>query len=64
VIFLEGSYFIGHVIFFSAGFYGPYGPWPYLMDLGLLGWGISPTQGLYRHIEQHNTETRRHTSML
>jgi hypothetical protein len=41
------------------------GPWPSLMDfsihrhlIGLLGWGISPTQGLYQ-----NTETHRHTSM-
>jgi hypothetical protein len=48
------------------------GPWPSLMDfsthrhlVGLLGWGISPTQGLYRHrTTQHNTKTRRHTSML
>jgi hypothetical protein len=46
------------------------GPWPSLMDfsihnhlVGLLGWGISPTQGLYRHTGQHNPETRRHTSM-
>jgi hypothetical protein len=29
--------------------------------VGLLGWGISPTQDLYRHTGQHNTETRRHT---
>jgi hypothetical protein len=43
--------------------------WPSLMDflihrhlVGLLGWGISPTQGLYRNKGQHNTETRRHTS--
>jgi hypothetical protein len=47
-----------------------YGPWPSLMDfsihrhlVGLLGWGISPTQDLNRHTGQHNTETRRHTSM-
>jgi len=46
-------------------------PWPSLMDfsihrylVGLLGWGISPMQGLYLHTGQHNTETRRHTSML
>jgi hypothetical protein len=46
------------------------GPWPSLMDfsihrhvVGLLSWGISPTQGLYQHAGQHNTETRRHTSM-
>jgi hypothetical protein len=46
------------------------GPWPSLMYfsihrhlVGLLGWGISPTQGLYRNTGQHSTETRRHTSM-
>jgi hypothetical protein len=46
------------------------GPWPSLMDfsihrhlVGLLGWGISPTQGPYRNTGQHNTKTRRHTSM-
>jgi hypothetical protein len=45
-------------------------PWPSLMDfsihrhlVGLLGWGISPTQGVYRNTGQHNTETLRHTSM-
>jgi hypothetical protein len=44
--------------------------WPSLMDfsihrhlVGLLGWGISPTQGLNRNTGQHKTETRRHTSM-
>jgi hypothetical protein len=44
--------------------------WPSLMDfsihrhlVGLLGWGISPIQGLYQNTGQHNTETRRHTSM-
>jgi hypothetical protein len=31
--------------------------------VGLLGRGIRPTQGLYLHTEQHNTEKRRHTSM-
>jgi hypothetical protein len=31
--------------------------------VGLLGWGISPTQSLYRNTGQHNTETRRHTSI-
>jgi hypothetical protein len=31
--------------------------------VGLLGWGISSTKGLYRNTGQHNTETRRHTSM-
>jgi hypothetical protein len=31
--------------------------------VGLLGRGISPTQGLYLHTEQHNTEKRGHTSM-
>jgi len=31
--------------------------------VGLLGWGISPTQGLYLHTAQHNTEKRGHTSM-
>jgi hypothetical protein len=30
--------------------------------VGLLGCGISPTQGLYLH-KSHNTEKRRHTSM-
>jgi hypothetical protein len=46
------------------------GSWPSLMDfsihrhlVGLLGWGIGPTQDLYRNTGQHNTETRRHTSM-
>jgi hypothetical protein len=32
--------------------------------VGLLGRGISPTQGLYLHTGQHNTEKRGHTSML
>jgi hypothetical protein len=27
------------------------------------GHGIGPTQGLYLHTEQHNTEQRGHTSM-
>jgi hypothetical protein len=31
--------------------------------VGFLGWGISPTQGLYLHTGQHNTEKRGHTSM-
>jgi hypothetical protein len=31
--------------------------------VGLLGRVIGPTQGLYLHIEQHNTEKRRYTSM-
>jgi len=31
--------------------------------VGLLGWRISPTQGLYQNTGQHNTETCRHTSM-
>jgi hypothetical protein len=31
--------------------------------VGLLGRVIGPTQGLYLHTEQHNTEKRRHTSM-
>jgi hypothetical protein len=46
------------------------GPWPSSMDfsihrhlVGLLGWGISPAQGLYRNTGQHNTERRLHTSM-
>jgi hypothetical protein len=30
---------------------------------GLLGRVIGPTQGLYLHTGQHNTEKRRHTSM-
>jgi hypothetical protein len=31
--------------------------------VGLLGGVICPTQGLYLHTGQHNTEKRRHTSM-
>jgi hypothetical protein len=31
--------------------------------VGLLGRGIGPTQGLYIHTGQHNTEKRGHTSM-
>jgi hypothetical protein len=31
--------------------------------VGLLGRGIGPTQGLYPHTGQHNTEKRGHTSM-
>jgi len=31
--------------------------------VGLLGWGISPMQGLYWNTGQHNTETCRHTPM-
>jgi len=31
--------------------------------VGLLGWVIGPTQGLYLHTGQHNTHKRRHTSM-
>jgi hypothetical protein len=31
--------------------------------VGLFGRGISPTQGLYLHTGQHNTEKRGHTSM-
>jgi len=31
--------------------------------VGLLGRGISPTQGLSLHTGQHNTEKRGHTSM-
>jgi hypothetical protein len=31
--------------------------------VGLLGRGIGPTQGLYLHTGQHNTEKRRHTSI-
>jgi hypothetical protein len=60
----------GCFFFFSTGFYSPCRPWPSLMDfsihrhlVGLLGWGISPMQGLYRHTGQRNTETRSHTSM-
>jgi hypothetical protein len=45
------------------------GPWPSLMDfsihrhlVGLLGWGISPTQGLYLHrtTQHRNTQTHIH----
>jgi hypothetical protein len=57
-------------IFFQLASTVLIGPWPSLMDfsihrhlVGLLGWGISPMQGLYRHTEQHNTETHRHASM-
>jgi len=33
--------------------------------VGLVGWGISPTQGLHLHTGQHNnTEKRGHTSTL
>jgi hypothetical protein len=43
-------------------------PWPSLMDfsihrhfVGFLGWGISPTQGIYRNRTQHrNTQTHVH----
>jgi len=31
--------------------------------VGLLGRGICPTQGLYLHTGQHETEKRGHTSM-
>jgi len=31
--------------------------------VGLLGRGISPTQGLYLHTGQYNTEKRGHASM-
>jgi hypothetical protein len=31
--------------------------------VGLLGRGIGPTQGVYLHTGQHNTEKRGHTSM-
>jgi hypothetical protein len=64
------SGFVYSTFFFSTGFYSPYAPWPSLMDflihrhlVGLLGWGIIPMQGLYRHTRQHNTVTCRHTSM-
>jgi hypothetical protein len=35
----------------------PFGPWPlfsvvYTLSVGLLGRGISPSQGLYLHTEQ------------
>jgi hypothetical protein len=43
------------------------GPWSFLMDfsihrhlIGLLGWGISPTKGLYLHTGQDNTNTQTH----
>jgi hypothetical protein len=58
------------LLFFLTGFYSPYRTLAFLSGLldpqtlvGLLGWGISPTQGLYRNTGQHNTETRRYTSM-
>jgi hypothetical protein len=57
-------------IFFQLASTVLIGPWLSLMDfsihrhlVGLLGWGISPTQDLYRNTGQHNTETRRHTYM-
>jgi hypothetical protein len=31
--------------------------------VGILGWGISPTQGLYLYTGQYNTEKPGHTSM-
>jgi hypothetical protein len=43
----------------SRGFY----LWIYRQLVGLLGRVIGPTQGLYLHTEQHNTEKRRHTSI-
>jgi hypothetical protein len=42
----------------SRGFY----LWIYRQLVGLLGRVIGPTQGLYLHTGQHNTEKRRHTS--
>jgi hypothetical protein len=47
----------------------PYGVEGFLLvnlirkSVGLLGRVIGPTQGLYLHTGQHNTEKRRHTSM-
>jgi hypothetical protein len=32
-------------------------------SVGLLGWGISPSQGLYIHAEQHKESKRTQTSM-
>jgi hypothetical protein len=65
---LKARYFL--TIFFQLASTVLIGPWPSLMDfsihrhlVGLLGWWISPTQGLYRHTGQHNTETRRRTFM-
>jgi hypothetical protein len=34
--------------------------WSYTQSVGLLGWGISPSQGLYLHIEQHKHRINAH----
>jgi hypothetical protein len=49
--------------------YSPCGPWPLfqflnLYTVGLLGWGISPSQGhYYLHTKQHKQNKRTQTSM-
>jgi hypothetical protein len=67
---IHSLYSSPNIIFFQPASTVLIGPWPSLMDfsihrhlVGLLGWGISQTQGLYRNAGQHNTETRTHTSM-
>jgi hypothetical protein len=35
----------------------------YTQSVGLLGWGISPSQGRYLHTEQHKQNKRTQTSM-
>jgi hypothetical protein len=34
--------------------------WFYTQSVGLLGWGISPSQGLYLHTEQHKHRINAH----
>jgi hypothetical protein len=36
--------------------------WSYTQLVGLLGWGISPSQGLYLHIEQHKHRINAHNT--
>jgi hypothetical protein len=65
--------YILHLIlfFFSTGFYSPYRTLAFLngfldpQTFGMTPWlgDQSNTKGLYRNTGQHNTETRRHTSM-
>jgi hypothetical protein len=36
--------------------------WSYTQPVGLFGWGISPSQGLYLHTEQHKYRINAHNS--
>jgi hypothetical protein len=62
------------VIFIDDIYLWPYnpfaGPWPlfqflntYTQSVGLLGRGMSASQGLYLNTEQHKHNKRTHTSM-